>query len=105
MPSRAFVLGDVVGWSGELSRAELTIPHACKPTLQGAALCTGTGTLLISFLLLLSHGAFRTSFATDFHDKFTLGEFLGSGTFGSVHVCTQKATGERWVVGCGWWWW
>ena len=42
----------------------------------------------------------KFGFATGFGDKYELGEQLGSGTFGIVHVAVNRETGERcvWVL-------
>ncbi|KAF5831241.1 kinase-like domain-containing protein [Dunaliella salina] len=37
-------------------------------------------------------------FAHGFHNKYTVNEILGCGTFGCVHVATHKETGERFAV-------
>lgn len=37
-------------------------------------------------------------YATDFEQRYTLGEQVGSGTFGTVFVATEAATGQRLAV-------
>jgi hypothetical protein len=34
-------------------------------------------------------------FSTGFPDAYEMGPYLGSGSFGTVHVAIKKATGER----------
>lgn len=40
----------------------------------------------------------RYRFATNFDQIYELGSYLGEGSFGTVHVAIERATGQRFAV-------
>ncbi|CAL5219552.1 g1406 [Coccomyxa viridis] len=63
-------------------RRDITQGTVCSATLQRPALSTG------------SHLP-SASWRTDFSARYTLGSHIGSGSYGVVHLCIDKATGQK----------